>query len=150
MLQNFYNMEWGKWDWFKRPPTTNHVSLWWANIWSHLLLWWKFASICWVTSEANSYGLTTKTWFDGNFQQEEWEGNSWMHLPRPDWWPDAQTTWWATRSFLGDQIAPGWPDRSWVTRPFLGDLIAPVWPDWRPDLNGAAAFWANIRACSQS
>ena len=41
---------------------------------------------------------------------------SWMHLPRPDWRPDALATWWATRcsgDLVGDQMAPGRPDCCW-------------------------------------
>ena len=39
-----------------------------------------------------------------------------MHLPRPDWRPDAPATWWATRcsgDLMGDQMAPGRPDCCW-------------------------------------
>ena len=39
-----------------------------------------------------------------------------MHLPQPDWRPDAPATWWATRcsgDLMGDQMAPGWPDCCW-------------------------------------
>ena len=41
---------------------------------------------------------------------------SWMHLPRPERRPDAPVTWWATRcsgDLMGDQMAPGRPDRCW-------------------------------------